>query len=112
MYCPSSATGLGGMHPLLVPHFHVCAMKITFLLPAVCANFKALVRVAVACCEVSETHLAVLVLTAISGGRFRSYSGPPLASAAQRSSRCLTRLGLYKKRAAAKLRMTYLDHAY
>jgi len=100
------------MHPLLVPPFHVCAMKIPFLLFVVCVEFKALVPAAVPCCEVSEIDLTVLTLTVVSGGRFRSYSGPPLENAGQRSCRRVTRLGMYKRRAVTKFRTTYLDHAY
>lgn len=68
--------------------------------------------VAVSCCEVSEIDLTVLMLMVISGRRFRSYSGPPLVSAAQRSCRRIMRLGLYKRRAVTKFRTTYLVHAY
>lgn len=100
------------MHPLLVLPFHVCAIKITFLLLAVRVDFKAFLTVAVACCEVSEIDLTLLTLTVILGGRFRSYSGPPLVSAAQHACRRVTRLGLYKRRAVTKFRTTYLDHAY
>lgn len=90
----------------------VLAMKIIVLLLAVCVSFKRLVTVVVAGCEINEIDLTVLMLTVISGGRRRSYSGPPLARAAQRSCRRVTRLGLYKRRAATKFRTTYLGRAY